>query len=82
MRLLVLLLLYVCKVLADVSVTVPKPGSSYAASGGEVEIEIQWTDDETTPLLDEIIEYKLSYVLVRILISYLLTLWVHSSLPR
>lgn len=58
MRLLVLLLLYVCKVLADVSVTVPKPGSSYAASGGEVEIEIQWTDDETTPLLDEIIEYK------------------------
>ncbi|CDO94154.1 unnamed protein product [Kluyveromyces dobzhanskii CBS 2104] len=58
MRLLLLFLLYICKVLADVSVTSPKPGSSYAASGGNLEIEIVWEDDGESPGLDEVTEYQ------------------------
>lgn len=57
MLLIPVLLLLLTQVIADVSISKPLTGASYAVSGGTVSVEISWIESNANPLLGDIESY-------------------------
>ncbi|CDR45927.1 CYFA0S20e01948g1_1 [Cyberlindnera fabianii] len=53
----ILVLLQGYAALADVSISKPKKGSSYSASGGSASVEVTWIESNATPKLSDISSY-------------------------
>ncbi|CCH46933.1 Cell wall synthesis protein [Wickerhamomyces ciferrii] len=47
-------LIFISSVIADVSISSPSAGKSYAVSGSTVSVEVEWTESNAEPTLDDI----------------------------
>lgn len=55
---LVTLLAFFSKVIADVSISKPTSGQTFAASGGTVTVPLSWIESQSTPQLSQIEQYR------------------------